>query len=67
MASSAAAAAGKATGVAGEAGSFMGFSSLRHPPDDSMLVIAWMTCYNGCTLKRIGSFCLNQLEVFRDV
>ncbi|EDX20743.1 hypothetical protein SSAG_00534 [Streptomyces sp. Mg1] len=34
---------------------------------DITLVIVSMTCYNGCTLKRIGSFCLNQLEVFRDV
>lgn len=28
-----------------------------------MFVIHWMTCYNGVT-ERIGSNCLNLLEVF---
>lgn len=34
--------------------------------DDIMFVIHWMTCYNGVS-ERIGSNCLNLLEVFHDV
>ncbi|MFJ9942112.1 hypothetical protein [Streptomyces erythrochromogenes] len=66
MARKAVAAAGNGTGAAGWLASFMTLSAACHPPDDFMFVIAWMTCYNGGTLKRMGSFCLNQLEVFRD-